>query len=82
MTTNRIPNGTLVNVRHDLGIEAGMVIGSMNPCPGETQMYTVEFMDRTISTWPAFRVSVHPSETESARFAILEGGKAETDGLR
>lgn len=82
MTTNKIPNGTLVNVRHELGTEMGMIIGAMNPAHGETQMYTVEFFDRTVSTWPAFRVSVHPSEIESARLARTESNRAETDGLR
>lgn len=57
MTTNRIPNGTQVTVTHDLGVELGTVIGSINVLPGEIRTYTIEFTDRTISTWPAFHVA-------------------------
>ena len=58
MTTNRIPTGTQVTVRHDLGSEIGTIVGSTNVLPGETQTYTIEFADRTRSTWPASKVSV------------------------
>lgn len=49
--------GTRVNVTHDMGVEAGTVIGSTNPRPGEQKTFSVKFDDGTISEWPAFRVS-------------------------
>lgn len=52
-----IANGTTVTVRHDLGSERGTVIGAIRALPNERPMYTVRFADRTVSVWPAARVT-------------------------
>lgn len=54
MTEQRIPNGTPVNVTHDLGTETGTVIGTTHGT--DHVRYDVRFADGTISSWGAHRV--------------------------
>lgn len=54
MAAYRIENGAAVMVRHEQGVEVGIVLSSSNiVVAGEQHRYTVEFADRTNSSWPA-----------------------------
>lgn len=55
MNNALLPTGTAVTVATELGSEAGIVLGHSNPAAGHLR-YTVQFADRTQSSWAAFQV--------------------------